>query len=319
MNPSKKPNQPIKHHYLPQFYLRGFSPNQCAIFQIYKKKSLVVPGTVDSVGYLRNFHTNDIEGVKDPQFLEKSLAGLEGYQNTVLKEVQLHGIRAPETRRDLVDFLALMRMRIPAMKDHVDSSKQAVLMVQLRELERRGQLPSRPTGYEKALIAKNIVVEITNAECLRVMLKSAFDKDILKILYQMRMTLYQAPFGESFVTSDQPVALYHADLQYRHRGAGPSTMGIQVSLPLTSRLLIQLDNCPGSHAELQATSDEVREFNRRTVVMAEKYIFTGDDPVRIAELAEQYRSWTAGFRHQIENRADGPYQTHKFIPVAPAS
>ena len=252
MNPSKKPNQPIKHHYLPQFYLRGFSPNQCAIFQIYKKKSLVVPGTVDSVGYLRNFHTNDIEGVKDPQFLEKSLAGLEGYQNTVLKEVQLHGIRAPETRRDLVDFLALMRMRIPAMKDHVDSSKQAVLMVQLRELERRGQLPSRPTGYEKALIAKNIVVEITNAECLRVMLKSAFDKDILKILYQMRMTLYQAPFGESFVTSDQPVALYHADLQYRHRGAGPSTMGIQVSLPLTSRLLITWYTCSGSHSELQA-------------------------------------------------------------------
>ena len=318
MTAAKKPNQPIKHHYLPQFYLRGFSPNQCAIFQIYKKKSSIVPGTVDSVGYLRNFHTNDIEGVEDPQFLEKSLAGLEGYQNTVLKEVQLHGIRAPETRRDLVDFLALMRMRIPAMKDHVDSSKQAALKVQLQELERRGQLPPRPTGYEEVLAVENIVVEISNAECLRVMLKSAFDKNILKIFYQMRMTLYQAPFGESFVTSDQPVALYHADRQYRHRGVGPATVGIQVSLPLTSRLLIQLDNRLGPHAELQATSEEVREFNRRTVVMAQKYIYTGDDQVRIAELAEQYRSFSAGFTHEIEVREDGPYQTHHFMPVGPA-
>ena len=30
-----------------------------------------------------------------------------------------------------------------------------------------------------------------------------------QILYQMRMTLYEAPFDDSFGTSDQPVALYH--------------------------------------------------------------------------------------------------------------
>ena len=312
-----KINPPKKHHYLPQFYLCGFSPNQCGIFQIYKENSKVVPGTVESVGYLKNFHTSDIDGMVDSHFLEKSLAGIEGMQSLTLKEVRTHGIRSEETRRDLIDFLALMRMRIPAMKDHVGSSKQEALRLQLQELERKGQLPTRPTGYEKVLALENIVIEVSNTERLRVMFKTAFNKKILKILYQMRMTLYEAPFGDSFATSDQPVALYHPDPQLHQQGVGPATIGVQVSFPLSSRLLLQLDHLPGPHSELLATSDEVREFNRRTVVMAKKYIFIGDDPVRIAALTEQYATSSAGFIHQISTQASGLYQTHHFIPVSP--
>lgn len=307
-----------KHHYLPRFYLRGFSPNQCAIFQIYKEDSKVIPGTVDSVGYLKNFHTNDTEGVADPQFLEKSLASVEGLQSATLKVVHLNGIRAEETRRDLVDLLAFMRMRIPAVKDHVGNSKQEALRLQLQELERKGLLPTRPTGYEKVLAVENIIIEVSNAERLRVMFKTATNKEILKILYQMRMTLYEAPFGDSFATSDQPVALYHPDPQLHEQGVGPATIGVQVSFPLSSRLLLQLDHLPGPHSELLATSDEVREFNRRTVVMAKKYIFTGDDPVRIDALTEQYATLSAGFMHQTSTQAGGLYQTHHFIPVSPA-
>ena len=278
----------------------------------------MIPGTVDSVGYLKNFHTNDTEGVADPQFLEKSLASLEGLQSTTLKVVHLNGIRAEETRRDLVDLLAFMRMRIPAVKDHVGNSKQEALRLQLQELERKGQLPTRPTGYEKVLAVENITIEVSNAERLRVMFKTATNKEILKIFNQMRMTLYEAPFGDSFATSDQPVALYHPHPQLHQQGVGPATIGVQVSFPLSSRLLLQLDHLPGPHSELLATSDEVREFNRRTVVMAKKYIFTGDDPVRIGALTEQYATSSAGFMHQTSTHAGGLYQTHHFIPVSPA-
>ena len=106
-----------------------------------------------------------------------------------------------------------------------------------------------------------------NAEFLRVMLRLAFDKYPVKFFYQMRMTLYQAPFGESFVASDQPVVLYHTDLQYRHRDGASANVDIQLSLLLTSRLLIQLDISLGPHAEPSATSYKVRTFNRCTVVM----------------------------------------------------
>ena len=145
----------------------------------------------------------------------------------------------------------------------------------------------------------------------------AANEKLLNILLKMRATLYQAPLGTRYFTSDQPVALYHPTLSTSAYGVGPSTNGVEISFPLNSKTLLMLDHVSGQHGERIATPAEVLEFNRRTVVMAQNYIFVGEGhelaESQVLEHSEQF----AGFRHDNIDAGSEFVQIHRFIAVGP--
>ena len=70
---------------------------------------------------------------------------------------------------------------------------------------------------------------------------------------------------------------------------------------------------------MTATTAEVDEYNRRTSIMAEQFVFTGenpDDALRVA-LAEAKES--AGFSFDSIDDGTGFLQVHRFKPVGPAA
>ena len=311
-------SEPRKHHFLPQFYLRGFSVDRRGIFQIEKLTGRHYGCQIKDIAAIRDYHELDGADTEDPYAFEKQLAEIEGQQATHLQNTLVEGIAQDHHRLNVLELLAIMRMRVPAVKEHIDRSYGSTVRATALALQRSGRLPKPPKGLEEVLRVENLDIQILNWKCLEVMFRMGTSETVLQILASMRATLYRAPFGSRFVTSDQPVVLYHTTLWKSAYGAGPGTLGVEVSFALSSRALLMLDHAALPHSERIATSVEVEEFNRRTVAMAQEYIYTSETPESVAAVVQSSSRVFAGFRHDDIDVGTEFLQIHRFIPVGPA-
>lgn len=184
-------------------------------------------------------------------------------------------------------------------------------------MEASGKLPPLPSGLEH-LTANDFRVEVMNWAVMAQMFTMASDEDVLATYYALKPTLIHAPMGERFITSDQPVALYHSeanDLQ----GVGPETPGVVISLPLSSRAVLLLEHRPGRAVERLAASPEVAEINRRTALMARQWIFTGEAPHTLVPLLESLRGKHAGFTHEEIPTKKGIGHLLRYVGIGPAT
>jgi hypothetical protein len=131
------------------------------------------------------------------------------------------------------------------------------------------------------------------------------------------MTLVRAPFGSAFLSSDQPVAVYHESPKARARGVGPQSPGVEVTRPLSSRALLILDHGVERSRQVLATTAVVDEFNRRTVVKAQSFVFAGEGVRRARELVRTAAGQFVGFRHEDRKDGKGFQQIHRFYAVGP--
>lgn len=312
-------SQPRKHHYLPQFYLRGFSLDERSLYQIEKRNLKYYGGQIKDMAAIRDFHEFDGDDVPDPQVIEKRLADIEGVMAQTLSNVLRDGLNVGNERFCLIEFLALMRLRVPAIKSHVQNSLSSSLRAYAIELQRLGQLPPPPTGLEDFLHIEDLEFSVMNWKVLEKMFRMAGNPKLLELLYSMRATLYRSPSDCSFITCDQPVALYHpASGPNKEFPVGPRTPGVEVSFPLSRNFLLRLDHEKGEDLEMEAKPGEVSEFNRRTVIMASEYIFTGEVPEATLEFVRPLSAFYAGFEFENISIPGEFIQAHKFIPVGPA-
>lgn len=272
-------SEPRKHHYLPQFYLRGFSPDGKSVFQIEKASCRYYSGNIKNTAAIRDFHEIDGECVEDPNAVEKRLAALEGGLSTDLKNLLNDGISNISALGEVVALLSLLRMRVPVVKEHIHESLASTIKMMAKGMEKAGRLPKSPPGLEETLSVDNLQFTVTNWRCLELMFDMASSSDILSLLGSMRATLYRLEGEESFVTSDQPVSLFHPSITEDHKfGVGPAIKEVEITLPLSSNALLKLDHESGDHKEMLATKEDVIEYNRRTMVSAHKYVFSGFKP-----------------------------------------
>jgi hypothetical protein len=311
-------NPPRKQHYVPQFYLRGFSTDRKSLYQVVKKSSEVIAGRIKKIAMINDFHNLDGEDVDDPYLLEKQLAQLETHQSACLRDVLAGGIRNKGQRSELIQFLSVMRMRVPAVRAYIDRSYEATIRATSKAMERAGKLSKIRLDDGTFFGVDDLEISVMNWKVMDQMFRMAANEDILKILYGMRVVLYSAPFGTAFVTSDQPVSLYHAAVATHTYGVGPATAGVEICLPLSSRMLLKLDHERGDDLEYVATTEEVLEFNRRTVITAENYVFAGETTDKVAKLVAEFAHLSAGFTHDDLEAGNEYMQVQRYLPVRPS-
>ncbi|WP_081769003.1 DUF4238 domain-containing protein [Herbaspirillum sp. RV1423] len=312
----KKNPQPRRHHYLPAYYLRGFSPTGDGLYMIDRDSEKIIGAKTINLANQRDFHVLDGHAEADPQALEKQLSVLEGKFAYAQKDMIAGGFMNPATRSMMIGFLSMMRMRVPAIKEHLATSNAEHIHAQLTNMEKKGLLPTPPEGLEDVLAAKNLQVVMTNSSSLEMMFGMAFDLEVLQLLHKMRPTLLQAPFGTRFITSDQPVTLYHPRA-HKHLGVGLTTPDVVLGLALTSRFAFLLSNEPGGPISRLAPQDEVEEMNRRTILMSTKYIFTGENPEAVRPVLKKYSGQKFGFQYEKVSKGRRSGWLHSAIPVGP--
>ena len=309
-------SRPRKHHFLPQFYLRGFSEDQNSLYQIRKMTGESVGCRIKDLAAIRDFHEIDADDVEDPLALEKELATVEGQMSRFLAELLRDGLSNGRALVETIGFMSLLRMRVPAIKRHIEASLGETVRTAAEIMERQGKLPPPPPGLEEALRVANLKITISNWKCMELMFGMASNHEVLNIMCKMQATLFRAPSG-SFITGDQPVALYHEDKTSPY-GVGPATPGVEITVPLTSAALLRLTHSEAEDQELVASTEEVVEFNRRTIVMAEQYLYTGSCPSGIGDRALLLKDLSAGFTFDMLRTGRITLQVQRCIPAYPA-
>lgn len=116
-------DQPRKqrHHYIPQFYLSGFtktSSNNGKLYVFDKDRQNSWDSSPKNAAYEYDFYAIDGIGTDDRMFVEKELSNLEGNWSSVLRWViENESIPSDESFDELMMFMAFMYSRIPKIRN----------------------------------------------------------------------------------------------------------------------------------------------------------------------------------------------------------
>lgn len=308
--------EPRKHHYLPQFYLRGFSANGRSIFQIEKRGDRAYLSSIRDTAAVRDYHDLDTVDAADPGAVEKHLAHVETQLAEGLAATLRSGITTPDIHSLLIQLVALLRVRVPAFKASIEAHLQNVVRSVGLMMERRGEFPPPPKGFEDLLRMDNLLINISNWKLLETMFTIAADRDVFNILAAMTPTLLRAPGDASFLSCDQPVAIFHPTASPRDAyGIGIAHPGTEISVPLSSRALLLLSWSSDPPVDREAQPDEIAEFNRRTVVMAEALVFAPDASESAIETTRRYGHCSAGMVLDVLDTGHEALHLGRFRPV----
>ncbi len=249
---------PRKHHYLPRFYLEGFriepqKGKKSHIWQInkYDEQHHFSPA-IDDTGCIRDFHTIDLNDEEpDHITIEASLSRLESEQAALVQSIlKTNSIDVSQIEM-LSLFISMMRYRVPSFATHIEKSLQSVVLDTFKIMYQNGQLNNPPEEIKKLIEEKSIdeaiKVDISNWKILSHMFEVALSPESLFHLSEYNYHLYIIDNDEmTFVTSDNPIALYHPDYdKIKPYGVGLAMGGVELTFPLTSRILI----CAGLDVE----------------------------------------------------------------------
>ena len=312
--------QPRKHHYLPQFYLRGFSANGRSVYQIEKDGLKSYTCSIADAAAIRDYHQLDYSEAKDSNLLEKKLADLEGEHSVVLEQTLKAGITSPELYVSLIGLVSLLRFRVPTFKTFIENFLREHVRSAGKIMEAAGELPPPPKGLEDILRIENLNISISNWKCLQYMFEAAYEPEQLNLLCAMTPSLIQAPKESFFLTCDHPFVIYHPRAMPTDAyGVGPAQKDVEISVPLSSQVLLQLSWNTESENHLVASPIEVEEFNRRTVIMADSFVFAPEYSKCAVQLVSQYNHCSAGFDFQTLDSNKGHFHLVNCWPVMAAS
>lgn len=218
-------NTARNHHYLSQFYLKGFTDGRS------KKSKLAVLDCAEAksfetkprnVGSIRDFNRVDVEGV-DPNAIEKALSGLEGSVATAIKHIEESQAFCGENRTLVLNLIASMAIRNPAMRDNMRGFRvqiaERIMDLALASEERwnRQVEQMKAAGYDVGDVSYESIKEFHESKRYVIEVAREFHIDmefkvieaVLPYLSARGWKLLIRDTGAgAFITSDRPVVLF---------------------------------------------------------------------------------------------------------------
>lgn len=146
--------QPRKHHYVPQFYLAGFTKNGCKDGELYvldKERGKIWTSTPKGSAHKRDFHAIEPAPGGDPMGVEKSLAQVEGQWSAALAAViDKRVLPEDDSFGDLMMFVAFMAVRVVRIRNILSNfiDRVSKAEIQLMLATKEGQEHFRKTLEE---------------------------------------------------------------------------------------------------------------------------------------------------------------------------
>lgn len=317
---------PRKHHYLPQFYLEGFKilpqkGGKSHIWQIEKGgEQRHYSPAIEYTGCIRDYHSLDHnEQEPDHKTIESLLSNIEGKHADLVRCITDSKCIDSSQIGELAEFISLLRYRVPSFASHVETTHRKIVIDTFKIMYQAGKFGTPPETIRKMFETKGIDdtlnIKISNWKIVQQMLEVGLSSESIDLLSQLNYRIYYTEKPDAFVTSDNPVALYHPNYdEIKPYGVGLATKGVEVTLPLSSNILI----AAGFHLEpcvCLANHDQVIEFNRRTITMSENYVFSNEISDGLKNQIKHYQNVFAGFTFDNLYYGDGSVHISRFIPV----
>lgn len=306
-------NEPKKHHYVQQSYLKGFDfptkGKESKIVMYSKEHPLSHPKIVSikDAACKKDLHTIKIQDKNDRRLIEEILSNLEGELITNIKDVISNENITDGNKVGLAMMILLMKSRVPqnlnAMHNHFKSTLETI--AELNFMKNPMGLKGNFNDHFKLILHNNLPIYA--------MLTSVYNKSAINIICNMNFSLLKAFDNEYFLCSDAPVS-YYCPNYTSGRGVGLAHAELEIFLPLNKKYGILC-----SHKALdkyrELNLDETIEYNRRTIVTSEKYIYSSSACLSINKLIDKHKSEFSGIKYYECIMGGGKLQLTSFIPV----
>lgn len=318
---------PKKHHFLPQFYLERFSAKDvdAKLTHIHVTTKEPHPkhyvAAIHDTGCISNYNTIDFRGVPpDRAAIEKQLSKVEAVQKLLLDRILGVSQIDPSDREELSRFVALMHMRVPKFKRIIESSLRSSVLSLGDSMLENGKLPPLPESlskYRGKRFRDFINIDISNWIILKYMYDTAIASEFGRILQQMKCHLLVAPDKSIFIAGDSPVVFFHPHYELiKPLGASPLHKEVEITLPLSPTTMLLLIN-EVREIDSVLNAKKVDEYNRRTVVMADKFVYSSESLSSKDTLVSANAKRRAGFELTELQGEKGSGLLIKLLPVRP--
>jgi hypothetical protein len=288
-------------HYIPKFYLKGFTDKQGALW-VYEKFKPLRESRPKHEAHRPDYYTHAEDGKRD-ETAEDVLKATESQVAPIIRKLaNPQYVLTPENAARLIVFVAFMFVRVPSWREHLDTlTGRFIKENQLklaRDKERFHKLYAtfestrgKPLGMECEELRQYVlkgefdVEQKSTAFNLGAMFRSAITitETLLDFGYQ---GLY-APEGKFFMTSDSPVYTLQPDGKGQATiGVGFGLPGVEVYCPLNKRTCLRMKKGlrpRGTFVE----RDYVDKINDLAMATATGCLYSNERYKRIARLFDE--------------------------------
>jgi hypothetical protein len=282
-----------KHHYVPQFYLRGFADNKGQLLVTDRPSEKTFRTDPKNVAAQRDFNTIAVEGV-DPQGVEKGLAEFEGKVAPALERIKAtKSLSVEEDRNLLMSFICGLAIRNPRQRatinDFVGEIAQTVVETALATKERWDSQVARMkadgvwdestnvTFEDMQRFVKERKYTINVAKEFNIGVEIEQHQRLLEHIAARKWQMVIAKQGsDGFVTTDVPICLRWSD-DHDHGMFGPGfgVAGTQVIFALSSDLVI-MGSFEGNDDIVEVDLFTVGDINSIIISNARNQVYSRD-------------------------------------------
>ena len=256
-------NQPVKHHYVPRFYLAGFtlaSNDKSRLFVFNTEYGKTWPSTPKKSAFQNHYYSIDTKDKSDPTVIEKTLGTIEGRCSVAIRNIlQSKSLADNESLQLAVNFVALMNVRVPAVRDSLKNFWQIIAeniaSHRIQSLQTKNNISNEANDglNEKNLDPINsgkITVEIEEDQNWQISTMLQSGAQIVPALMERNWGLWiAADDAPDFVCSDRPVSVNWVDGEGKILPPGLAYKNTIVMMPLNRRVTLV-----GTHEELQQST-----------------------------------------------------------------
>lgn len=288
---------PVKHHYIPQFYLKGFSQDQEHLHIFDKlaesEEARFRYQTTQAIAYKKNFYTYETKD-RSKETLEGMFSEIEGLAQQAITKLSRGEQLDRELRSYLALFVAFIWVRTPLFKSETlgaqeemhEKMARMMFRVQPKKMMREWAEKEGKTMTDEEI--DDLIDFATNPKRSRI--KMDFPQNYwIKHMLQLGDDLYpylavtdwqiiHAPKKYAFLTSDNPFMLRPTEKPDPFYGIGLLTPGVKKIIPLKSDLLLVMHE-PSENPDLyhtEGTKEGYRKINEQIVWNADRVIFSPD-------------------------------------------
>ncbi len=283
-------SDPKKHHYVPEFYLKGFCRDG-KLWVYDRERDVYDHLPPESLGIKKNFYAFTDENGKRDVSAEKELSRVESAAARIISKFEAGQQITLKEKCDLALFVSLMRYRVPDFEQEYEEWHDTVLKALHKEMfpsveavegeiARQGKEPDEDLTRDIFEMVRDERYDVrTNkpyyiAQMLDLGLKTA------EQLANMRWLIVRAPEKAAFITSDDPFLLIPPrsyDPEISPYGVGITTPGAHKNVPLTQEIYLCIQDEGVEMAYWQADRQAMRAINQDTARSHRRFLFGRDE------------------------------------------
>lgn len=250
------PNEPHKHHYVPCFYLKGFTKagkDNGELFVLDQRRCNTWKSTPKNSAHQHDFHAIETHSDADRMVIEKEFANIEGECSQVIYAlIEKQEIPTGQAHDILVNFIAMMAVRVPEIRNTISNSIDSVMKNVARSSLRDGQLWEK---YKQHCESSGKPVDTTQEELRKFLEGDDYSLDfdqswhvgmmlelgskLVPILAKRNWAIWIAEDGvPDFICSDRPACLTWCTAEKPPIPPGFAHQETVVTIPINRRIVV---------------------------------------------------------------------------------